>query len=60
MTVCLLDYEYIKNHYRLIAMSLSRQEKIWQIETIGKLKKLDNNSNATDACYNQSNNLIIL
>ena len=24
---CLLDYEYIKNHYRLIAIDLSRQKK---------------------------------
>ena len=26
-TVCLLDYEYIKNHYRLIAADLIRQKK---------------------------------
>ena len=26
-TVCLLDYEYIKNHYRLITVDLSRQKK---------------------------------
>ena len=25
-TGCLLDYEYIKNHYRLIAVDLSRQK----------------------------------
>ena len=24
-TVCLLDYDYIKSHYRLIAVNLSRQ-----------------------------------
>ena len=27
-TGCLLDYEYIKNHYRLIAVNLSRQKRI--------------------------------
>ena len=25
-TGCLLDYDYIKNHYRLIAVDLSRQK----------------------------------
>ena len=27
-TGCLLDYEYIKNHYRLIASDLSRQKEL--------------------------------
>ena len=27
-TGCLLDYEYIKNHYRLIAVPRSRQEEL--------------------------------
>ena len=27
-TGCLLDYEYIKNHYRLIAGDLSRQKEL--------------------------------
>ena len=27
-TRCLLDYVYIKNHYRLITVDLSRQKKI--------------------------------
>ena len=27
-TVCLLDYDYIKNHYRLIAVDLSRQKEL--------------------------------
>ena len=27
-TGCLLDYEYIKNHYRLIAIDLSRQKEL--------------------------------
>ena len=41
----LLDYEYIKNHYRLIAVDLSRQKElgadlkpIQQIEFSGQLK----------------------
>ena len=47
-TGCLLDYEYIKKHYRLIADDLSRQKElntdpkeIQQIEFVGQLKKLD-------------------
>ena len=27
-TGCLLDYEYIQNHYRLIAVDLSRQKEL--------------------------------
>ena len=27
ITGCLLDYDYIKNHYRLIAVDLSRKKK---------------------------------
>ena len=27
-TGCLLDYDYIKNHYRLIAVDLRRQKKL--------------------------------
>ena len=45
-TGCLLDYDYIKNHYRLIAIDLSRQNElganlkaIQQIEFVGLLKK---------------------
>ena len=26
--ICLLDYEYIKNHYRVIAVHLSRKNRI--------------------------------
>ena len=44
----MLDYEYIKNHYKLIAVDLSRQkeldadpEAIQQIEFIGQLKNVD-------------------
>ena len=60
-TRCLLDYDYIKNLYRLIAVGLIRQieldadlKTIQQIEFIGQVKKLDNNANATDADNDQS------
>ena len=56
-TECLLDYEFIKNYYRLIAVDLSRQKEldadpkaIQQIEFVGQLKKLNNDNN------NNSNN----
>ena len=55
-TGCLLDYDYIKNHYRLIVADLSRQKEldahpkaIPQTEFIRKLKKLADNGNVTDA-----------
>ena len=55
-TGCLLDYEYIKNHYRSIAVDLIRQKEfgadpkaIQQVEFIGQLKKLDDDGNARDA-----------
>ena len=45
-TGCLLDYNYIKNHFRLIAVDLSRQKEldadlkvIQQTEFVGQLKK---------------------
>ena len=45
-TGCLLDYEYIKNHYRLTAADLSRQKELdadpkalQQIDFVGQLKK---------------------
>ena len=57
----MFPYEYIKNHYRLIAVNLSRQKEsdadpkaIQQIEFVGNWKKtkqtnkLDNNGNGTD------------
>ena len=62
-TGCLLDYDFIKNHYRLIAVDLSRQREldadskaIQQIEIVEQLKKLDNNNNnnATDEDNDQS------
>ena len=60
-TGCLLNYDYIKYHYRLIAVDLSKQKQldadrkpIQQIEFFGQLKRLDNNSNATDPGNDQS------
>ena len=59
-TGCFFPYEYIKNHYRLIAVDLSRQKEsdagpkvIQKIEFVGNWKKtttnkLDNNGNGTD------------
>ena len=47
-TGCLLDYDYIKNHYRLIAVDLCRQKELDddprsspQIELVGQLKNPD-------------------
>ena len=47
-TGCLLNYDYIKNHHRLIAVDLSRQKEldahpkaIQQIEFVGQLKNPD-------------------
>ena len=55
-TGCLLHYEYTRNHYRLIALDLSRKKEldddpkaILQIEFVGPLKKLDADGNTTDA-----------
>ena len=49
-TRCLVDCDYIKNQYRLIAVDLSRQKEldadpkaIWQIEFFGLVKKIDAN-----------------
>ena len=43
---CLLDYDHVKNYYRLIAIDFSRQKvldadpkAIQQIEFVGKLRK---------------------
>ena len=45
----MLDYDYIKNHYRLIAADLSRQKgldadskAVQQMEFFGQLKNPDN------------------
>ena len=49
---CLIGYDYIKNHYRLIAADLSSQkelnadpEAIQQIEFVGQSKELNNDNN---------------
>ena len=42
-TGCLLDYEYTKNHYRLIAIDLRRQKELdAHRKVIQKMKLLDN------------------
>ena len=61
-TGLLLDYDYIKNHYRLIAMDLNRQKELDSnlkaIQQIASLKSLDDESNAVNADGTQS--MIIL
>ena len=54
-TRCLLDYHYIENHYRLIAVDLSKQQELdadpkanQKIEFVGQLKKLNADNN--DKC----------
>ena len=59
ITGCLLDYEYIKNHFELIAIDLSRQKEldadpkaIQQIEFVGQLKNIDiTNADGTQAMF---------
>ena len=53
-----LDYDYIKSHFKLIAIDLSRQKKldvnpkaIQQIEFIRQLKKLNANNNYDDSMF---------
>ena len=42
-TGCLLDYNYIKNNYRLIAIDLSRQKELDDIQVeFNKQNLLDN------------------
>ena len=60
-TRCSLDYDYIKNHYSLIAVDFSKQKGLVaapkafrQIGFVGKLKQIDINSNATDNSNDQS------
>ena len=54
-TACLLDYAYIKNNYRLIAIDFSRQKEldgkaIQQIECVRQLKNTDDkNASGTQA-----------
>ena len=65
-TGCLLDYDYIKNHYRLIAGDLSRQKEldadskaIQEIEFVGQLRKLDTNDNAVDVAGNDQSLFVL-
>ena len=58
-TGCSLDYDYIKNHYRLIAFDLCRLKEsdanpkaIQQIEFVGQLKKIGDDDNARAAGNN--------
>ena len=57
----LLDYHYVKNHYRLKVVDLSRQKvldadqkTIQQIEFVGQLNNLDDEYNALNADGTQS------
>ena len=57
-TGCLLVYEYIKNHYRLIAVDLSRQKDldadpkaIRQTEFVGQIKKLNSANNNAESMF---------
>ena len=54
----LLDYDYIKNHYRLIATGLSRTKEldadpktIQQKEIFGQLKKLNSDGNNDESLF---------
>ena len=56
-----MDYDYIKNHYRLIPVDLITQKEldadpkvIQQIEFAGKLKKFRCNGNSIDAVHDRS------
>ena len=57
---CLLDYDYIKCHYRLISVDLSRQNEldsdpneIQEIEIAGQLKNVDGiNADGTQIMFN--------
>ena len=55
---CLLDYHYITNYYRLIAVDLNRrkelsadQKAIQQIELVGQLKELNDNNNNAESMF---------
>ena len=58
-TGCLLDYEYIKSHYKLIAVDLRRQKEldadpktIQQIEFVGQLRNTEGvNADGTQSMF---------
>ena len=57
----LLNYDYMKNHYRLIEVDVSRQKElnadpkaIQQIWIVGQLKNVDNDYNAIDGGETQT------
>ena len=60
ITGCLLDYDYITNHYGVIAVDLSWQKNRCRSKSNSAkricwaIKKLQNNGNATDAGNDQS------
>ena len=63
---CLLDYDYIRNHYRWIAVDLSIKKElegdlkeIQQIEFVGQLKKLHAEDNATDTARNDKSMFVL-
>ena len=63
---CLLDYDYIKNHYRLIAVDLSSQKQldaeskaIQQIHFLGRLIKPDAPYNAIDEARNDQSMFLL-
>ena len=66
ITGSLLDYDYVKDHYRLIPVDSSRQirliadpKSIQQIKFVGQLKKLDANDNPTDAGNNHQSMFVL-
>ena len=66
-TGSLLEYDYIKNHHRLVVVDLSRQKElhgdprtIQQIQFVGQLKKIDADVNATDAGDNDQSMSVCL
>ena len=59
--VILLNYDYMKNHYRLIEVDVSRQKElnadpkaIQQIWIVGQLENVDNDYNAIDGGETQT------
>ena len=61
-----MDYDYIKNHYRLIVIDLSRQKEldadpkaIQQVEFVGQLKKLDANDSPADTASNDQSMFVL-